>query len=154
MSAASHAIGDLAIGDIEGSLDQIAGGCLPGAVVALIIRSFKFALRYRGEFSLLQHEHRVSGDADDDDKANLNAVWVPAKAEELVAPIDQYDFKVFFLAQDLQQTGVTVPLKKGLRIIRFPDQPDREEVFTSIETPKLWTVEQLDAVYCAMVRGG
>ena len=155
MSMATHAVGDLAIGDVEGALDQVASGKVPGAVARMIVKSFKFALKYRGEFSLLQHESRVSGDADDDKKANLNAVWIPLRPEELVAPIDQYDFKVIFLSDDLKQTGVTTPLKKGARIIRFPDQgPDREEVFTIEEKPKLWTVEQLDTVYCAMVRGG
>lgn len=148
-----QAIGDLAIGDIEGAIALIQTQCLPGGMGRFIARWLDWAMRARGaERTLFLRERRVSNA--DDKPANVFAVWAMVKAEDLAPPVQQSDFIVYVAASNLAGVGLDLPLKKGDRLVRWPDIPGREHVFTTLETPALYTVGVTDVIYKLLVRGG
>lgn len=141
----SGALGDLAIGDIE-AFAAGAAGCAPGGRARFFRKRLLAMFRRRGaETSKLV---RVATNT----PINVLTVWTMTRAEELVGEVRQSDQTVLVEASAFDGTGWPLPIRKGDRLVRWPQQA-RESAATVLETPAVHTMDGYDLLYRLIVRG-
>lgn len=139
------ALGDLAIGDF----DALAGGlasCPPGGRARFLRTRIRKMFERRGA-ELVRIIDTASGAA-----INVLSVWRALRAEDLVGEVKQSDLAVVVEALGFEGAGFPLPLKKGVRILRWPGL-DREHVHSALERPAVETMSGYDLLYRMIVRG-
>lgn len=147
MTFAGDAIGGAAFGGVAEVAAAIAAGAIPDRKAAFICRRLSLAFNRRGaEMALLQRPGGAGG------FVNVRTVWAMTRSEELIGEVRQSDMTVFIAAEDVALSGFPLPLSHGDRVVRWPGLA-REHVFTTLETPALYTIGDKDVLYRLIMRG-
>lgn len=144
MSLGSGAIGGQAFGAVEAVAQAVAVGALDQRKARFVMRRLRLAFKRRGFETCIYTRGAQT--------QNVRTVWAMTRSEELVGEVRQSDMTVFIDAESFEGASMTMPLKKGDKLVRWPDLT-REHVYTTLETPALYTIGDYDVLYRLIVRG-
>lgn len=144
MSLGGSAIGGAAFGAVSTLAEAVATQSISERKAKFVMRRLRLAFRRRGFESAI-----VTRGASEQ---NVRSVWAMTRSEELVGEVRQSDMTVFVDAESFAGAAFALPLQKGDRIVRWPNLA-REHVFTTLETPALYTIGASDILYRLIVRG-
>lgn len=144
MSLGSHAIGAQAFGAVEEVAAAVAAGTITERKARFVMKRLRLAFKRRGFESCIYMRGAQTH--------NVRTVWAMTRSEELAGEVRQSDMTVFIDAQSFEGASLTLPLKNGDKLTRWPDLA-REHVYTTLETPALYTIGEYDVLYRLIVRG-
>lgn len=144
MSLGGGALGASAFGAVEDLAEAISSGSVPCTKAAFVRRRLAGVFTRRGaELAIFKR-----GAAEQ----NVRSIWAMTRSEELVGEVRQSDMTVFVDAASFDGSSFELPIQHRDRLVRWPDT-DREKVYTTLETPALFTIGGTDILYRLILRG-